>query len=292
MHLAAASGYRDVAEALITTQADANKSPEGTSSSTKSVLPTNNIFSPDFGKNREGAETERGAVSFEEHTQGPSFDRFMRIDAIVNATDNRRMTPLHLAAYGGHTDIVELLLANSANIEVSDAKGLTALHYAAMNNHLAVARKLLAAGAHALATSADGLTPLDLASRDEIRVLLRQSARGDRPGQKAVEQVIARFMEAVRQRDATGVILLATPELARKLPREILPVEFKYRVLSIRPSHPRFTVVVWVQIADLPAGQNELAMTFHVEQRGQVWRISEIETDPYIEKVHGREVKQ
>ena len=35
--------------------------------------------------------------------------------------------------------------------------------------------------------------------------------RGDRPDEKAVGQVIARFMEAMRQRDATGAMLLATP---------------------------------------------------------------------------------
>lgn len=80
--------------------------------------------------------------------------------------------------------------------------------------------------------------------------------RGDRPDEKAVGQVIARFMEAVRQRDATGAMLLATPELAGKLPREILPVEFQYRVLSTRTIRPRPRVVVWVQVADLPAGQN------------------------------------
>lgn len=80
--------------------------------------------------------------------------------------------------------------------------------------------------------------------------------RGDRPDEKAVGQVIARFMEAVRQRDATGAMLLATPELAGKLPREILPIEFPYRVLSTRIIRPRPMVVVWVRVSDLSAGQN------------------------------------
>gem|GEM_PF-2403861 len=291
MHLAAANGHRDVAEVLTIAQADADKPPEGTTPSTERISPTEDIFSSDFGKKPEEVDTNK-AVSFEEYTEQLSFDRFMQVDAIVNATDDRGMTPLHLAAYGGHADTVEFLLANNANVEAGEANGLTALHLAAMGGHLVVGRKLLAAGADALATSADGLTPFDLASRDDIKALLRQSMRGDRPGEKAVGQVIARFMEAVRQRDATGAMLLATPELAGKLPREILPVEFQYRVLSIGLSRPRPRAVVWVQVADLPAGQNELAMTFHMEQRGQAWRILEIETDPYIEKVHGREVKQ
>lgn len=217
MHLAAANGHRDVAEVLTTALADADKPPEGTTPSTERISPTEDIFSSDFGKKPEEVDTDK-AVSFEEYTEQLSFDRFMQVDAIVNATDDRGMTPLYLAAYGGHADTVEFLLANNANVEAGEANGLTALHLAAMGNHLDIAGKLLAAGAKAL---------------------LRQSTRGDRPGEKTVGQVIARFMEAVRRRDATGAMLLATPELAGKLPREILPVEFQYRVLSIRLSCSR-----------------------------------------------------
>ena len=42
--------------------------------------------------------------------------------ADVNATDNGGMTPLHLARYNGHKDVVELLLANNADVNAKDKR--------------------------------------------------------------------------------------------------------------------------------------------------------------------------
>ena len=41
------------------------------------------------------------------------------------------VTPLMVAARGGHLDCVRLLLEFNADIETEDAEGWTALHYAA-----------------------------------------------------------------------------------------------------------------------------------------------------------------
>ena len=41
------------------------------------------------------------------------------------------VTPLMVAARGGHLDCERLLLENNADIETEDAEGWTALHYAA-----------------------------------------------------------------------------------------------------------------------------------------------------------------
>lgn len=84
-------------------------------------------------------------------------------------------------------------------------------------------------GGLTLTNQAKKTHPAILVTKALLKSLLMVIAmRGDRPDEKAVGQVIARFMEAVRQRDVTGAMLLATPELAGKLPREILPVEFQY----------------------------------------------------------------
>lgn len=43
----------------------------------------------------------------------------------------KEVTPLMVAARGGHLECVRLLLENNADIETEDAQGWTAFHYAA-----------------------------------------------------------------------------------------------------------------------------------------------------------------
>ncbi|KAF2508273.1 ankyrin repeat domain-containing protein [Flavobacterium foetidum] len=51
------------------------------------------------------------------------------IDKMVNKMVNN-MTPLMLAARFNHCDIMQILLANGADLSVQNSHGLTALHYA------------------------------------------------------------------------------------------------------------------------------------------------------------------
>ena len=48
--------------------------------------------------------------------------------AEVNAKANDGTTPLHAAAAGGHKDVAELLLANNADVNARNNKGETPLH--------------------------------------------------------------------------------------------------------------------------------------------------------------------
>ena len=56
-------------------------------------------------------------------------------------------TPLHWAAFGGHTDTVKLLLDVGADKEVKDKNGETPLHCAAWKGHTDIVKLLLDAGA-------------------------------------------------------------------------------------------------------------------------------------------------
>ena len=103
----------------------------------------------------------------------------------VTAKDEHGQTPLHHAAWEGHTEVVELLIAKGADVNAKTT-GLegTPLHDAALAAHPAdlVAHKevielLIAAGADVNAKKNDGKTPLDKAierNRNELADLLRK----------------------------------------------------------------------------------------------------------------------
>jgi len=86
-------------------------------------------------------------------------------------------TPLHMGVIGGHKEIVELLIAEGADVNVKDDKyGMTPLLNAASGGHKEIAELLIAEGADVNAKVALG-TPLDAANETnhpEIADLLRK----------------------------------------------------------------------------------------------------------------------
>jgi ankyrin repeat protein len=103
---------------------------------------------------------------------------------------------LHIAAHGGHKEIVELLIAKGADvnakqqerIEIVDTGGWTPLHHAAIEGHKEVAELLIAKGADMDAKNVDGETPLDLAIEEnhtETTDLLRKHGGKTREELKA-----------------------------------------------------------------------------------------------------------
>ena len=112
----------------------------------------------------------------------------------VNAKDeNAGGTPLHTVAINGHKEIVELLIAEGADVNAKGVVGATPLHSAAVNGHKEIAELLIDNGAdvNAKTGAADALghavdtTPLDLAikyKRTETADLLRK--HGGKTGQE------------------------------------------------------------------------------------------------------------
>ena len=74
-------------------------------------------------------------------------------------------TPLHDAAYRGHENVVELLLAKGADVNAKGNSDRTPLHNAASGSKPNVARLLLTKGAKVNARMENGYTPLYLAAR-------------------------------------------------------------------------------------------------------------------------------
>jgi ankyrin repeat protein len=122
----------------------------------------------------------------------------------VSAKNERGLTPLHLAARRGHSEVVQLLLDRGADLEETDDRGFTALLYAASSGNLDLVRFLVDCGAdvgvigpmpqirevdrrtntETITNEAQGITAADVAFQHEVhrgqsqmtRYLVSQSA--------------------------------------------------------------------------------------------------------------------
>ena len=98
--------------------------------------------------------------------------------ANVNVGDSYSNTPpLWYAVLNGHKEIVEVFIAEGADVNWKTEFGSTPLHGAAQFGHKEVAELLIAKGADVNAKDADGMTPLDFAiiySQPETADLLRK----------------------------------------------------------------------------------------------------------------------
>ncbi|CAK9258268.1 unnamed protein product, partial [Sphagnum jensenii] len=103
------------------------------------------------------------------------------VKSYLKEENNEKNTPLHLAAEGGHAEVVQLLLerCSTLDLEVKNAHGNTLLHQATMNGHDKVVQVLLDHAATEFDLddqNNDGNTPLHLAAKEGhvelVRVLL------------------------------------------------------------------------------------------------------------------------
>src|SRR5437879_10311512 len=85
--------------------------------------------------------------------------------ADVNSRNAVGAAPIHEAAWNGNVELIDLLLARGADVNLRHADGgSTPLHYAVITNHVEAVRTLLKHGADLQAEYRSGATPLHLAA--------------------------------------------------------------------------------------------------------------------------------
>jgi len=107
----------------------------------------------------------------------------LEFEADTEATNRSGLTPLEAAASCNETLIVELLLARRAITERAEMAAFGPIHHAAGGGHVEVLRLLLLKGAKVDSLTKDGNTALHVAveerRRDCVRLLLANGARTD-----------------------------------------------------------------------------------------------------------------
>ena len=116
-------------------------------------------------------------AAYKGHTE--IVEKLLEAGADVTAVDpEMKATALHAAAYAGRTEAARVLIRYKIDIDKQGPyNGYTALHDAIWQNNIETARVLIDAGARLDIKSKDGQTALDLAKargRKEIAALIEQ----------------------------------------------------------------------------------------------------------------------
>ncbi len=104
----------------------------------------------------------------------------LKLGADVNATDEHRLSALHIAAFYLNREAAKFLVANGADINAKGKYGWAPLHIAAIRADKVLAKLLIANGADVNARDDDQLTPLHRAviqsSKEVAWLLIRHGA--------------------------------------------------------------------------------------------------------------------
>ncbi|XP_031562391.1 oxysterol-binding protein-related protein 1-like [Actinia tenebrosa] len=90
---------------------------------------------------------------------------------------NNGWTPVLLAAYFGHNEVVEALIKAGADITVRNGMGNTALHLASFTGRTSVVLLLLQNNADVTVVNGEGKTPSQVANKDEVRQLIQAAEK-------------------------------------------------------------------------------------------------------------------
>jgi ankyrin repeat protein len=165
---AAGEGHKEVVELLIAEGADVNAMDDDGDTPLDRVMPfginkteTADLLRKHGGKT--GAE-----LSIHKAAEAGNIEavkQHLAAGANVNAKDEDSKTPLLHAAVDGHKDVVELLIAKGADIELRCTTcGGTALGHAASGGHKEIIELLIEKGADVNAKSKGETTPLHSAA--------------------------------------------------------------------------------------------------------------------------------
>lgn len=103
-------------------------------------------------------------------------------ESLIDAADNKGMTPLLLAASLGHAEVCEFLIRRGADLTATDESRRSALHHAAIKNLDTIVNPLIAAGAALNREDKQGRTPyataVEYGSSEVARILTGIGAQG------------------------------------------------------------------------------------------------------------------
>ncbi|XP_018421188.1 PREDICTED: oxysterol-binding protein-related protein 1 isoform X1 [Nanorana parkeri] len=123
----------------------------------------------------------------------------VNIDCKGKSKSNLGWTPLHLACYFGHKDVVEDLLKAGADIGVLNDMGDTPLHRAAFTGRKEIVMLLLESNADTTVINGEGQTAANVAQDKEVKVMLEAAQRTQ---ERKLEEIL---LNAAREGDIATI---------------------------------------------------------------------------------------
>jgi ankyrin repeat protein len=154
LHWAAAKGHKNIVQLLLEAGANVN------AAASRARCDINLLAPKDFDTLRYWL---RYLSDCEKQRQAMAAGQGLQIMGPIRAAFAAGDTPLHSAAQGGYTEIVQLLLNNGAVVDSTNESQQTPLHYASAFRQKEVIQLLLDAGANVNTKEKNGYTPLTLA---------------------------------------------------------------------------------------------------------------------------------
>lgn len=116
------------------------------------------------------------------------IDTEINIVKILNARNEQRQTALHLAAFGGHVQVVRLISQTGlANPSIQDVRRETSLHLSSEAGSAETTELLLQAGANPFLRDLKGKTPVEVAARGNFVTLVDMIIKAERIHMKLSE---------------------------------------------------------------------------------------------------------
>ena len=142
---------------------------------------------------------------------GPEVSRLVAAGADVEHGERPDVTPLQMAVFLDHQDIVERLLAAGAKIDTATSKGVTPLFQAAMFGNTKIAALLVDKGANVNARNSVGTSVLIMAVTEKNEEICRRLIEkgADVQAQTGGHQTTAMMMAADADLLETAKLLIA-----------------------------------------------------------------------------------